>query len=172
MSQATDPTSFATTDLCDAHEARLAAGELRVLHPAFRAFGRRIRFAGPVATVRCFEDNTLVRTTLEEPGEGRVLVVDGGGSLRCALVGGNLAQLAQRNGWAGVVVNGCVRDVAEIDACEIGVWALATHPRRSDKRGGGARGQTVEIGGVRIAPGNWCYADDDGILISDERLSV
>lgn len=169
MPRATDQTP-ATTDLCDAHEARLAAGTLRVLHPAFRAYGRRIRFAGPTATVRCFEDNTMVRAALEEPGEGRVLVVDGGGSLRCALVGGNLAQLAQRNGWAGVIVNGCVRDVAEIGACETGVWALATHPRRSDRRGGGVRGQTVEFGGVRIAPGHWCYADDDGILVSDEPL--
>lgn len=166
------PIPFATTDLCDAHEAQLLAGRLRVLYPAFRAFGRRSRFAGPSATVRCFEDNSAVRTALEEAGEGRVLIVDGGGSLRCALLGGNLALLAQRNGWAGVVVNGCVRDVAEINACEIGVRALATHPRRSDKRGGGSSGQTIEIAGVRIAPGDWCYVDDDGILISDERIDA
>ncbi len=172
MQQTANPATPATTDLCDANEARLAIGALRVLHPAFRPFGRRPRFRGPVATVRCFEDNTLVRSSLEEPGAGRVLVVDGGGSLRCALVGGNLAALALRNGWAGVVVNGCVRDVAEINACDIGVWALATHPRRSDKRGGGSRDQTVELAGMRVAPGNWCYADDDGILISDERLDA
>lgn len=162
--------TFATTDLCDAHEDRLNAGELRVLHPAFRAFGRRARFAGPVATVRCFEDNSMVRTALEVPGDGRVLVVDGGGSLRCALLGGNLARLARDNGWAGAVVNGCVRDVAEINDCEIGVRALAAHPRRSDRRGSGTRDRMVEIAGVRVAPGDWCYVDDDGILISDQRL--
>jgi regulator of ribonuclease activity A len=161
---------FATTDLCDAHEERLIAGELRVLHPAFRAFGKRARFAGAVATVRCFEDNSMVRAVLETPGNGRVLVVDGGGSLRCALLGGNLAKLACDNGWVGVVVNGCVRDVAEINGHDVGVRALATHPRRSDRRGSGARDQVVEIAGVRVAPGDWCYADDDGILISDDRL--
>lgn len=163
---------FATTDLCDAHEERLIAGELRVLHPAFRAFGKRARFAGPVATVRCFEDNSMVRAALETPGKGRVLVVDGGGSLRCALVGGNLAKLACDNGWVGVVVNGCVRDVAEINDCDVGVRALATHPRRSDRRGVGSRDATVEIAGVRVTPGDWCYADDDGILISDQRLDT
>ena len=161
---------FATTDLCDAHEDRLNSGELRVLHPAFRVFGRRSRFAGPVATVRCFEDNSMVRAALEVPGEGRVLIVDGGGSLRCALVGGNLARLACDNGWVGVVVNGCVRDVAEINECEVGVRALAAHPRRSDRRGSGSRDMPIEIAGVRVAPGDWCYADDDGILVSDQRL--
>lgn len=170
MSQPETTPTFATTDLCDAHEDLLNAGKLRVLHPAFRAFGRRARFAGPLATVRCFEDNSMVRAALEEPGNGRVLVVDGGGSLRCALVGGNLAKLARDNGWAGVVVNGCVRDVAEINDCEIGVRALATHPRRSDRRGNGSRDMVVEIGGVRAAPGDWCYADDDGILVSDRPL--
>ncbi len=163
---------FATTDLCDAHEDLLNAGRLRVLHPVFRPFGRRARFAGSLATVRCFEDNSMVRAALEGAGEGRVLVVDGGGSLRCALLGGNLARLAQDNGWAGVVVNGCVRDVAEINEYEIGVRALATHPRRSDRRGGGSRDMVVEIGGVRASPGDWCYADDDGILISDRRLDT
>ncbi len=162
----------ATTDLCDNHEERLLSGELRVLHPAFRAFGRRVRFSGPVATVRCFEDNSMVRAALETPGAGRVLVVDGGGSLRCALVGGNLARLASTNGWAGVIVNGCVRDVAEINDCDVGVRALAAHPRRSDRRGNGARDRVVEIGGVRVAPDDWCYVDDDGILISDHRLDA
>ncbi len=170
MPQPTMTPPFATTDLCDAHEDRLNSGELRVLHPAFRPFGRRARFAGPVATVRCFEDNSMVRAALEVPGEGRVLIVDGGGSLRCALVGGNLAKLACDNGWVGVVVNGCVRDVAEINECEVGVRALAAHPRRSDRRGSGSRDIPIEIAGVRVAPGDWCYADDDGILVSDQRL--
>ena len=170
MSAVPPAASFATADLCDANEARLAAGELHVLHPVFRAFGRNARFAGPIETVRCFEDNSAVRTALEQPGKGRVLVVDGAGSLRCALLGGNLAQLAQRNGWSGAVVHGCVRDVVEIDACAIGVRALATHPRRSDKRGNGSIGTLVEIAGVRIAPGHWCYADEDGILVSHAAL--
>ncbi len=170
MPASASPVSFATADLCDANEARLAAGSMHALHPAFRAFGRHPRFCGPVETVRCFEDNSAVRSALEQPGDGRVLVVDGGGSLRCALLGGNLAQLAARNGWAGVVVNGCVRDVVEIDACGTGVRALAVHPRRSEKRGNGTIGVTVEIGGVRIAPGHWCYADEDGIVVSDAPL--
>ena len=172
MPRADQTPGFATTDLCDAHEERLIAGELRVLHPAFRPFGKRARFAGPVSTVRCFEDNSMVRASLETPGAGRVLVVDGGGSLRWAVVGGNLARLASDNGWVGIVVNGCVRDVAEINASDVGVRALASHPRRSDRRGSGSRDQVVEIAGVRVAPGDWCYADDDGILISDHRLDA
>lgn len=166
MTASTASTPFATTDLCDANEPRLAAGEMHALPPVFRAYGRNARFAGAIETVRCFEDNSAVRSALERPGNGRVLVVDGGASLRCALFGGNLAQLAQRNGWVGVIVDGCVRDTAEIDACDIGVRALATHPRRSEKRGEGAIGETVLVCGVRIAPGHWCYADEDGILVS------
>ncbi|MFP5462079.1 MAG: ribonuclease E activity regulator RraA [Gammaproteobacteria bacterium] len=161
----------ATTDLCDANENLLADGSLRVLAPLFQSWGARTAFAGPVSTLRCFEDNSLVRTALEEPGEGRVLVVDGGGSLRCALLGGNLAQLADRNGWAGVIVNGCVRDADEIDACAIGVRALAAHPRKSDKRGIGQRDVAVEFAGSRIEPGHWCYADRDGVLVSDRPLA-
>ncbi len=170
MSTTTRLPEFATTDLCDAHEDRLVAGTLRVLDPAFRQFGPRARFAGPAATVRCLEDNSMVRAALESPGEGRVLVVDGGASLRCALLGGNLAKLARDNGWAGVIVNGCVRDVAEMAAFDVGVRALATNPKRSDRRGGGVRDVPVDIGGVRVAPGYWCYADEDGVLVSDEPL--
>ncbi len=170
MSAARAPASFATADLCDANEQRLAAGEAHVLAPVFRSYGRKTRFAGEIQTVRCFEDNSAVRSALEQSGNGRVLVVDGGASLRCALLGGNLAQLAQRNGWIGVIVDGCVRDVAEIDACDVGVRALAALPRRSEKRGEGAVGEVVRIGGVRIAPGHWCYADEDGILVSTAAL--
>lgn len=159
-----------TTDLCDANEALLASGALRVLEPVFQAFGGATAFSGPVSTLKVFEDNTLVRTALEEPGQGRVLVVDGAGSRRCALVGGMLAVLAERNGWAGIVVNGCVRDVDEIDACKVGVRALASHPRKSDKRGAGQRDVVVEFAGARIAPGYWCYADRDGVLVSDTKL--
>ncbi len=160
-----------TTDLCDANEAMLANGSLRVLAPLFQAWGGRAAFAGPVSTLRCFEDNSLVRTALEEAGEGRVLVIDGGASLRCALLGGNLARLAERNGWVGVIVNGCVRDADEIDACAIGVRALASHPRKSDKRGIGQREVVVEFAGARIAPGEWCCADRDGVLVSPSPLA-
>lgn len=160
---------FATTDLCDAHEERLTTGELRVLHPAFRAFGKRARFAGPVATVRCFEDNSMVRAALDvrrgaRPRRRRRRQP----ALRAARR--QPGEAACDNGWVGVVVNGCVRDVGEINGHDVGVRALATHPRRSDRRGSGARDQVVEIAGVRVAPGDWCYADDDGILISDHRL--
>ncbi|MCO5119428.1 MAG: ribonuclease E activity regulator RraA [Burkholderiaceae bacterium] len=160
----------ATTDLCDANEARLDDGSLRVLSPLLRCWGGRTAFAGPAATVRCFEDNTLVRSRLETPGEGRVLVVDGGASLRYALLGGNLAVLAERNGWAGVLVNGCVRDTVEIDACAIGVRALAAMPRRSRKLGGGSIDVPVDFGGIAVAPGQWIYADADGVLVSDLPL--
>ena len=119
-----DTPSFATCDLCDAHKGD-DSGAFRVLPPVFREFGAKPRFAGPVVTVKCFEDNTPVKRALEGPGEGRVLVVDGGGSLRRALVGGNIGAAAARNGWAGVVIDGCVRDVAELAGSEVGICALA-----------------------------------------------
>jgi regulator of ribonuclease activity A len=119
--------SYATTDLSDAHP------QAQVCDPVFRDFGGRSAFHGPIQTLKIFEDNALVRATLETPGEGRVLVVDGGGSLRCALVGGNLGVLAVRNQWAGIVVNGCVRDLAELGAQALGIKALAAHPRKSEK---------------------------------------
>ena len=160
-----------TTDLCDRHESLLAHGDLRVLAPGFLPFGRRRRFFGEAVTIKQFEDNTLVRATLEEAGRGRVLVVDGGGSLRCALLGGNLAALAAKNGWSGVVVHGCVRDSEELNACDLGVRALGLHPRRSEKRGGGQRDVPVQCGGALIRPGEWIYADEDGVLVSTTNLA-
>jgi regulator of ribonuclease activity A len=157
---------FATTDLCDAHEDRLRDGRLRVAAPPWIALGAVARFAGPAATLRVPDDNSLVRTLLEERGAGRVLVVDGGASLACALVGGNLGRLGERNGWQGVLVNGCVRDADELDGCRLGVRALHTHPRRSDKRGLGERDPVVSFAGVSIAPGDWIYADRDGWIVS------
>lgn len=156
---------FATTDLCDAHEERLIAGELRVLHPAFRAFGKRARFAGPVATVRCFEDNSMVRAALETPGKGRVLVVDGGGSLRCALLGDMLATQARDQGWSGVIVFGCVRDSAILATLDLGVMALAATPRRSQRRGEGQLDVPIDLAGTRCASGDLVHADDDGIVL-------
>ncbi|HTN66466.1 MAG TPA: ribonuclease E activity regulator RraA [Burkholderiaceae bacterium] len=163
--------SFATCDICDAHEDKLAGRGLAVLPPLFAAFGARLKFAGPATTLKVFEDNALVRATLETPGNGHVLVIDGGGSRRCALVGGNLGQLAEKNGWAGIVVDGCIRDSEEINACAIGVRALATHPQRSAKKGAGERNVRVMIAGVAVDPGNWIYADADGVLVAAEKLA-
>lgn len=163
--------TFATCDICDANEDKIAAGTLAVLPPLFKAFGKRAAFAGPARTLKVFEDNVLVRAALETPGEGHVLVVDGGGSLRCALVGGNLGVLAEKNGWAGIVVNGCIRDSEEINACDIGVRALATHPQRSIRKGVGDKDIQVSIAGVAVRPGDWIYADADGVLVSAAKLA-
>jgi regulator of ribonuclease activity A len=132
----------------------------------FRRFGRRARFSGRIATLRTFEDNALVKRTLSTPGDGRVLVVDGGGSLRCALVGDVIAGLALANGWAGLIVNGAVRDSAELDAMDYGIKALGTNPRVSGKLGTGEVDVDVTFGGVTFRPGDWLYSDEDGIVVS------
>lgn len=159
----------ATCDLCDTHKCD-DSGAFRVLPPVFRDFGARLRFAGPVVTVKCFEDNTPVKRAVESPGEGRVLVVDGGGSLRRALLGGNLGAAAARNGWAGVVIDGCVRDVAELRACEVGIRALASMPLPTERKTEGLRDLAVQIQGVWVRPGDWLYADEDGIVVADRML--
>ena len=161
---------FSTCDLCDANENLIEEGTLAVLPPVFRSLGKRTAFAGQAVTLKVFEDNVLVRTALEAPGNGQVLVVDGGGSLRCALVGGNLGKLAEKNGWAGVIVNGCVRDAEELDACDAGFRALALHPRRSVRKGVGYRDLAVTIAGVAVRPGDWVYADADGVLVARAKL--
>jgi regulator of ribonuclease activity A len=163
--------SFATCDICDANEDKLCTGTLAVLPPVFRHFGKQPSFAGQARTLKVFEDNVLVRAALETPGNGNVLVVDGGGSLRCALVGGNLGQLAEKNGWAGIVVNGCVRDSVELNACNVGIRALATHPQRSVRKGVGDKDIAVIIAGITVRPGDWIYADEDGVLVSREKLA-
>ena len=157
-------TDFATCDLCDAHKAD-SDGAFRVLPPQYASFGGRTKFAGPVSTVKCFEDNTHVKEAVESPGLGRVLVVDGGGSLRRALVGGNLASAAAKNGWAGVLVHGAVRDAAELAACEVGIRALALIPMPTLKRNEGQRDVPVQIEGVWIQPGDRLFADADGIVV-------
>ena len=161
---------FSTCDLCDAHADAIAAGALTVLPPMFIGFGAKRAFAGPAHTLKVFEDNALVRSTLESPGQGRVLVIDGGGSVRSALVGGNLAMLAVKNDWAGIVVFGAVRDVAELDACKVGIRALALNPQRSARKGVGDVNLRVMVAGVAVSPGNWIYADADGILVSATEL--
>ena len=159
-----NPPVFATCDLCDVHKND-GSGAFRVLPPVFRSFGARTRFAGPVVTVKCFEDNSLVKAAVDSAGEGRVLVVDGGASLRRALVGGNLGAAAARNGWAGVVVDGCVRDVAELAQCDVGIRALASMPLPTEKRNEGQRDLAVQIQGVWVRPGDWLCADADGIVV-------
>lgn len=162
---------FSTCDFCDVHKAD-TSGSFRVLPPVFKRYGGLAAFAGPVSTVKCHEDNTHVKAAVESPGEGRVLVVDGGGSLRRALVGGNLAAAAARNGWAGIVVDGCVRDVAELNAAQVGIVALALIPLPTERRNEGQRDVAVQIQGVRIQPGDWLYADADGIVVSTGPLSA
>lgn len=164
------PSPPPTADLCDAHEEALESGSLRVLPPVFQNYGGEAVACGPVATLRCFEDIGLLAKLVETPGQSRILFVDGGGSDRCALFGGNLGVLAQKNGWSGLVINGCIRDTAELAEVAIGIWAMASHPRRGSRSGSGQSGAVIDIAGVRVAPGNWCYADSDGILVSDRKL--
>jgi regulator of ribonuclease activity A len=156
---------FSTADLCDAfpHLVQLA-------EPVFRDYGGVQKFAGPIETLRVHEDNSLVRAILETEGQGRVLVVDGGGSLRRAVVGGRLAALAHSNGWAGVLINGCVRDSAEIRGVRIGVRALNTAPMPSARTGTGQRGESLTFAGVTFAPRHFLYADEDGILLAGRNL--
>lgn len=153
-----------TSDLCDAHP------DLRVLAPVFRDYGGKREFFGEIVTLKVYEDNALVRSTLETPGHGRVLVVDGSGSLRTALVGGNLGKLAESNGWAGLVVYGAVRDVGELAACKVGIKALGSSPRRSDRAGAGTAGAILTFAGESCHSGDWLYADEDGVVIADRSL--
>jgi len=158
-------TMYATTDLSDQHP------EAQVAEPMFGDFGGRIDFYGPIKTLKVFEDNALVRSTLETPGEGRVLVVDGGGSTRCALVGGNLGALGVKNGWAGIVVYGYVRDALELSDHAIGIKAMGTHPRKSEKGLHSAQvDKVVSFAGVTFKPGAWLYADVDGIVVADQAI--
>ena len=166
----TNTPSFATCDLCDEHKNE-TSGAFRVLPPVFRDFGAERRFHGLVVTVKCFEDNSLVKAAVDSAGEGRVLVVDGGASLRRALLGGNLGAAAARNGWAGVVIDGCVRDVGELANCQTGIRALACMPLPTEKRNEGQRDVAVQIQGVWVRPGDWLYADEDGIVVADRALA-
>ena len=158
--------SFATADLYDKHEE-----SLQIATPMFNDYGGKKKFSGPASTVKVFEDNSLVRSALEEPGQGRVLVVDGNASLRCALVGDMLAELGKNNSWEGVIVYGCIRDSAVIANMDIGVKALNTNPRKSVKKGVGERDIPVTFADVTINPGDYIYADEDGIVISAEKLT-
>ena len=156
---------FQTADICDDHPR-----DVEVAEPILRHFGGRPRFCGQMVTVKVYEDNVLVRQTLEERGEGRVLVVDGGGSLRRALLGDRLGAMAAENGWSGVIVNGCIRDSVAMGDIDLGVLALATNPMKSNKNGDGGTGVSVSFAGVTIRPGNFVYADEDGWLVAGRAL--
>ena len=155
-----------TADLCDAH-----GDELQICEPVFRAYGGRHAFSGPISTVRCFEDNSRVKEAVDGPGEGRVLVVDGGGSRRRALFGDKLGSAAVRNGWAGVIIHGCIRDSAELGRMDLGIRALGTMPLRSEKRGEGERDVPVRFAGVTFRPGEYVYVDEDGVIVSRGLLA-
>jgi len=156
-----------TTDLNDKYP-----DVVQIPEPMFGDFGGNVMFSGQIATVKTFEDNTHVRGMLETPGNGRVLVVDGGGSMRCALLGDLLAQLAIDNGWAGVVINGCLRDSETISEMPVGVKALGVHPRKSLKKNYGWTEIPVTFGGVTFTPGHYLYADMDGIVVSPTALTL
>ena len=139
--------------------------EVRSCDTQFRQFGGRTEFAGPICTVRCYEDNALLKSVLSEPGTGRVLVIDGAGSLHTALVGDVIAKLARSNGWAGLVVHGAVRDAAALRRIDIGIKALGTNPRKSSKTGAGERDVVLSLGGATFVPNDIAYSDDDGIVV-------
>ena len=155
----------ATADLCDEH-----IDKLQVTEPIFRDFGGEACFEGEIHTLKVFEDNTLVRAALEKDGTGKVLVVDGGGSLRCALVGDNLVTLAMKNNWRGIVVYGCIRDSKPIGEMKMGLKALNTNPTKSVKRKEGQENIPVRFAGVDFKPGQYLYADEDGIVVSEFQL--
>lgn len=154
-----------TADLCDQH-----AAYVQVVAPIFKNYGSVEAFSGQIVTVKVHEDNALVSTVLSERGDGKVLVIDGGGSLRCGMVGGNLAELARMHSWSGLVVYGCIRDVRELAQTAIGIRALNSNPFRSAKWGAGERDITVTFAGVSFTPGHYLYADEDGIIVAPHAL--
>jgi len=161
--------AFSTCDFCDIHKDDLS-GNFRVLAPLYKDYGGLSRFCGEVVTVKCHEDNTPVKEAVESAGRGRVLVVDGGGSLRRALLGGNLAASAARQGWAGLVIDGCVRDLAELRAAQVGIRALANNPLPTVRQQPGHTDIPVLIQGVQVRPGDWLYADEDGMVVYPQCL--
>ncbi|WP_224244491.1 ribonuclease E activity regulator RraA [Hyalangium gracile] len=158
--------AFATSDLIDQFDAQLSSCETQ-----FRQFGGRRAFHGRIATIRCFQDNVLLKRTLSEPGAGRVLVVDGGGSLGSALMGDVIAGIGQKSGWAGIILHGAVRDTVALAKLDIGVKALGSNPRKSRKTGAGEVDVPVNFGGVTFTPGHWLYSDEDGIVVSATQLA-
>ena len=159
--------TFATADLYDKY-----GDDLKVALPIFKDYGAKRIFHGPISTVKAYEDNSLVRTALEEPGEGRILIVDGDESLRCAMLGDMLAKLGMENGWSGIIVFGCIRDADVIATIDIGVKALNTNPRKSLKRGLGDRDIPVSFAGITFNIGEYVYADTDGVIVSEKKIGM
>ncbi|MBV1813289.1 ribonuclease E activity regulator RraA [Pseudomonas viridiflava] len=158
---------YLTPDLCDAYPDLI-----QVVEPMFSNFGGRDSFGGQIVTVKCFEDNSLVKEQIALDGKGKVLVVDGGGSLRCAMLGDMVAEQASKNGWEGLLIYGCVRDVDMLAQTDLGVQALASHPKKSEKRGIGELNVPVTFGGVTFKPGDYLYADNNGVIISPSPLTM
>jgi regulator of ribonuclease activity A len=154
-------------DICDQY-----IDDISVFDPVFRDFGGKRRFCGEIVTIKCFEDNSLLAETVRQPGQGRVIVVDGGGSLRRALLGDLLAAAAVENGWEGLVVNGCVRDVEILATLDLGVKALAPCPVRTDKRGEGQRDVPLRFAGAQMEPGHYLYADANGVILAKQKLAI
>lgn len=159
-------TNYVTPDLCDEYP------EVEVLEPMFNNYGARESFGGEVVTIKCHEDNSLVKENVDKPGHGKVMVVDGGGSMRNALLGDMLAEKAANNGWEGLVIYGCIRDVDVIMETDLGVQALATNPRKTEKKGIGEMNVPVKFGGVTIEPGMFVYADNNGVIVSKTELKM
>lgn len=159
--------NYVLPDLCDEYPELV-----RVMTPMFRNFGARSAFGGPITTIKCHEDNSLIARAVDERGEGRVLVVDGGGSERCGLLGDNLALKAADNDWAGIVIYGCVRDVDALAGIDLGIQAMNANPLKSIKRDIGLRDVLVTFGGVDFIPGEYCYADNNGVIVSAESLKM
>lgn len=159
--------SFVTCDLCDDNPELV-----RIVEPIFTNYGGKSAFHGEIVTVKCHEDNSVVKENVGKPGNGKVMVVDGGGSLRCALLGDMLAAKAAENGWAGIVIYGCIRDVDEIRNTDLGVQALRTIPIKSNRQGRGDLNIPITFGGVTFQPGEFLYADNNGIIVSAEPLKL
>src|SRR5690554_2565188 len=157
---------YVTPDLCDAYP------DVAVVEPMFSNFGGHDSFGGEIVTVKCFEDNSVVKELVEEDGTGKVMVVDGGGSMRRALLGDMLAEKAANNGWEGIIVYGCVRDVDVLIQTALGIQALASHPMKTEKRGIGDRNVPVTFGGVTFRPGEYVYADNNGVIVSPVALKM
>lgn len=158
---------ISTPDLCDYYP-----GSIRVLQPIMHNYGGRKQFWGKIVTLRCFEDNSLVKDLTAQPGDGKVLVVDGGGSMRRALLGDMIAEIAASNGWSGFVINGCIRDVDIIGELDIGVQALGVIPLKTEKKGIGAPDVPISFGGIDFQPGEYLYADNNGVIVSREPLAL
>lgn len=158
---------YLTPDLCDEYPDLV-----QVVEPMFNNYGLHESFGGEIVTVKCFEDNSKVKELVDTDGKGKVMVVDGGGSMRHALLGDMLSEKAAKNGWEGLIIYGCIRDVDAIMETELGVQALGTNPLKTDKRGLGDVNVTVKFGGVEFVPGQFVYADNNGVIVSPKALSM